>query len=64
MPQPAAFDRAPESTATDGIAPELGDEENYAGRHQEDAGEVPVLAPMRQPEQIETDGNREKAEAA
>src|SRR5580700_6139017 len=47
--------------ATDGVAPELGDEQYGAGRHQEDAGEIAMLAAMRQPKE-KANCNREKAE--
>ena len=45
----------------DGIAPELGDEQNGSGSHEEDAGEVSVLAAMGQPEN-KANGNDEETE--
>jgi hypothetical protein len=45
-------DRAPEQgSAAKGVTPELSDEENDPGCPQKEAGEVAMLAPMRQPEQ-------------
>ncbi len=41
-------------TAADGVAPELSNEENDSGGHEEEAGQVSMLAAMRQPEKSPT----------
>ena len=53
-------DAVKKRTAADGIAPKLGYEQNSSRGHEEDAGEVSVLATMGQPED-EADSNRKKA---
>ena len=50
-----------ERAATDGIAPELGYEQNGSGGHEEDSSEVAMLASMWKPKD-DADGNRKEAE--
>ena len=45
----ALEDSVEERAATDGIAPELSDVHDEAGAHQKEAGEIAVLAAVRQP---------------